>query len=153
MQRVSKSKRQASRANISCFHTSQSTTTTIDGFNAAHSPQTSLPDSSSYHPASVDAPKLGSCGTCSPHSHPNHHSLLMAQEYGPYGLHVHALRSHDQRDSDHGDVQGTSVSRSSLARAGNAQTDTSPPTRSSDVSHSHIAKRKSDGLGSRSQVN
>jgi hypothetical protein len=82
MQRVSKSKRQASRANISCFRTSQSTTR-IAGFNAAHSPQTSLPDSSSYHPASVDAPKLGSCDTCSPHFHPNHRSLLVAQEHSP----------------------------------------------------------------------
>lgn len=65
------------------FRTSQSTTIVTIDFNAAHSPQTSLPDSSSYHPALVDAPKPGSCGTCSPHSHPNHHSLLMAQEYEP----------------------------------------------------------------------
>lgn len=65
---------------------------------------------------------------------------------------VHVLRSHNQRDGDRGVVQGTSVSRSSLARVGNAQIDTSPRTRSFDESHSHVAMRKSDYLGGRSQV-
>ena len=155
MQRVSKSKRQASRANISCFRTIQSITTTMINFNAAHSLQTSLPNSSSYHLSSVCAPKPGLCDTCSLRSHPNHHSLLVAQEHGPWRLHVHVhvLNSHDRRDGDdRGDVQGTSASRSSLARAGNGQTGMSLRTRSFVGSHGHIAMRKSGDLGSRSQA-
>jgi hypothetical protein len=65
---------------------------------------------------------------------------------------LHVLHFHDQRDGDRDDVQGTSVSRSSLVRAGNAQIDTSPRTRNFDGSHSHIAMRKSDDLDARSQV-
>lgn len=66
-------------------------------------------------------------------------------------VHVHVLRSHYQRDG--GDVQGTSASRSSLARAENAQTGMSLRTRSFVGSHSHIAMRKSGDLDSRSQMN
>ena len=65
---------------------------------------------------------------------------------------VHVLRSHNQRDGDRGVVQGTSVSRSSLARAGNAQIDTSLRTRSFDESQSHVAMIRSDDLDARSQV-